>query len=119
MSIQIEKALEAQLEAGLHIATSVKVTLKSKIGRNGSYVALNVVFCDQNGATASLMLPEFTRKIPTAFTALGKPMNSQTDISPEELLALRGISAEIHVVHRPSNGKIYANVSSINGMVVA
>ena len=119
MSIHVQKALESQLEAGLHSAVVIKVSLKTKIGRTGAYVALNLLFSDEHGATATVMMPHFTGKIPTVFKVLGKPIEALADIEPEELMALRGCNAQIHVVHRPSNGKIYANVNSINGTVIA
>jgi hypothetical protein len=58
-------------------------------------------------------------KIATAFTALGDPLSALEEIAPERLMALRGRRAEVQIIHRISKGKVYANVSSINGQVIA
>jgi hypothetical protein len=118
-TIQAVPALETQLEEGLHTATVVKVTLKTRFGTAGAYTALNLTFADADGATASAMLPHFRGKIATAFTALGDPLSALEEIAPERLMALRGRRAEVNIIHRVSKGKTYANVSSINGQVIA
>ena len=93
MSIHVQKALESQLEAGLHSAVVIKVSLKTRLGQYGPYTALNLVFSDEHGAQASAFLVSFRGKISTAFTALGKPINALTEIAPQELLTLRGLRA--------------------------
>lgn len=118
-SIQAVPAVDAPLEEGVHTATVVKVSLKTRYGSAGAYTALNLTFADDRGATASAMLPHFRGKIGAAFTALGDPLDTLEEIVPERLMGLRGRSAEVHVVHRAYRGKVYANVSSINGQVIA
>jgi hypothetical protein len=119
MTLQVVPALEYQLETGLHIATVVRIALQTKFGRAGTYTALSLTFANDQGGEAGAMLPHFTGKIPTVFSALGDPLGSLEDIEPERLLALRGRSAEIHVVHRLFKGKTFANVSAINNVVIS
>ncbi len=119
MSITATPALEFQLEQGLHTATLIKVSLKTKMGRGGAYTAFQLTFANEKGGEASAMLAHFTGKIPTAFNALGDPLGIQEEITPERLMALRGRDAEIKVVHRQSNGRTFANVTAINGVVIS
>ena len=119
MAITVVCALELPLEPGIHSATLIKASLKTKLGRGGAYTAFQITFTNQNGGEASAMLPDFLKKIPLAFAALGSSIGTQLEITPERLLALRGRDAKITVVHRDYKGKKYANVTAINGVVIA
>jgi hypothetical protein len=119
MPITVVSALEFALEPGIHSATLIKASLKTKLGRGGAYTAFQITFADPNGGEASAMLPEFLHKIPVAFAALGSPIGTRLEITPERLLALRGRNAKITVVHRNYQGRQYANVTAIDGVVIA
>lgn len=119
-TIVVTAARNTQLAAGqwqAKVATSKLSLEKARTGRE--YTALRLGFEDDEGRTASLMVPSFTGKIPAAFSALGCPLSPSDSISPEQLLGLRGREATIDVCVRESlRGDRYANVVTINGLTV-
>lgn len=119
-TIGITAARKAQLTAGqwrAKVATSKLSLARARTGKE--YTALHLGFEDDEGRTASLMVPDFTRQIPAAFGALGCPLNPSDTIVPEQLLGLRGREATIDVCVRESlHGDRYANVVAINGQTV-
>jgi hypothetical protein len=117
--IRITEAPDLQLEPGLHQAHVTSATMRPRANRFGKiFTALHLEFTDERGARATAMVADFTGLIPTAFQTLGADIDAQQPISGELLLYLRGRTAEIHVVHKPSGGKVYANVTAINGILV-
>ncbi|GAA0523990.1 hypothetical protein [Deinococcus depolymerans] len=119
-TLVVTAARKVQLTTGqwrARVATSKLSRSRARTGRE--YTALHLSFEDDEGRTASLMVPDFTRNIPAAFGALGSPLNPSDTIVPEQLLGLRGREATVQVhVREGLNGEHYANVVAINGQMV-
>lgn len=119
-TLVVKAARKKQLTNGqwrAKVATSKLSLARARTGKE--YIALHLNFEDDEGRTASLMIPDFTRQIPTAFGALGCPLQASDKILPEQLLGLRGQQATIDVCVRESlHGDQYANVVAINGQTV-
>jgi hypothetical protein len=98
-------------ESGTHLATLVSAAFRAKQSKFGSpYSVLQATFANEQGAEASLWVPDFSKRIPDVFTALG-----DSESSLEHLLALRGSEAIIQVSHTQRGDNCYANVVAING----
>lgn len=116
-TIHATPALDHNLEPGLHLANIVRAAMQLSLNSYGKpYTSLKLEFTSSNGR-ASLRIPDFTHLIPSVFRALGSQADPN-DPNPDEILALRHLEAEVHVVHQRSKGKTYANVTSINGVLV-
>jgi hypothetical protein len=114
--ITVTPAPDKPIPEGLHNANVTRATMQQRANRNGKiFTALHLEFTDENGARATMMIPDFTGMIPSTFRDLGEQMQAFEPVSGERLLGLRGKSVEVQVVHKPSNGKIYANALSIRG----